>query len=115
MTSVKRACWRSLPIAATVLHPGAPGTRRRLSVALAEGAEALELLGQVQVKRAAGNDGVDSLDRDQVLGAGDGARVRGQGAAEGIDLAGFDVEPGSAVAAEAGQVLRQAARPACRS
>ena len=81
--------------------------QHRLRVALAEGREALEVLGQVGAELAARDDRVDPRDGDQVLGRQHRGGVRLERGAERVDLRGGDrAAGGGAVAAVAQQVVR---------
>ena len=69
VTSVKRACWRSSPIAGHVLEPRRRHEQGRLRVAGSERAQQVDLLRQLEAERAPGHHGVDALHRHQVGGA----------------------------------------------
>ena len=64
-----------LPHGRHVLDPGRGHHQHGLGVAGAEGAETLELLGEVEAERATGHDGVHVLHAQQVGGSQPLARV----------------------------------------
>ena len=64
------------------LEAGGGHEQGRLRVAHPERAEQLEVLGEVEAEVAAGHDGVDALDRDQVVRGQRRAGVRGERAPE---------------------------------
>ncbi len=81
---------------------GGRDEQRRLRVAHAERPEQLEVLGELETEVAAGHDGVDTFDGNQVVGREVRRCVSGKRAPEGLDRVGVELHPGGhAMAAEA--------------
>ena len=95
-----------LPHRRDVLDPRSRNHQHRRGVALAERADPLQLLGEVEVERSAGHHGVDRLHALEVIRRQPLARMRGERGAKRRDRLGVDLQAGRhAVAAEPGQVL----------
>ena len=117
VTRVKRACWRSVAHAGHVLD-----ARRReragLGCGLPEpnGPQPLELLGELELQRAARHDRVHSLASGAGPRAQRGAGVRRQRAPEGLERLGPQLHAGRhPVTAEASRCAAHAPSPAWRS
>ena len=118
VTSVKRACWPLLAHRRARSRPGPPARAASARVAGAERREPLELLGEVEPERAAGHDGVDALDRHQVVRR-ERARRRGRPSARRngstASAAMLEARPPSGGRRSGRGASAHAASPACRS
>ena len=107
-----------LPHRPRVVEQRARDEQRRLRVADPERREPLELLGEPDVERVAGHDGVDALDRHEVVRREHRGGVRHERLAERVHAPARDRQPGGGAVAAVAQQLgarRLAARRAGRT